>query len=170
VRRSAPRPLSEYSSRVEKPPPVAIRQKASLSQSGISERLSYANTQPLFAAIARSRPLRGSERSGAAFGSINSRRTRSLVDFAEPCSPCSGSTGNGPRGRRAATHQAAHSGQSSSATFTNSRRSSRRPPCSGIGSGRIPQGRRNRTGGSALTRQPPQVISIACQHSSPRSR
>ena len=49
--------------------------------------LSYASSQPLTAVNTKSCVSRGSDRSGADWGSISSRMILARVLFADPCSP-----------------------------------------------------------------------------------
>ena len=138
---------SEYSSRVLKPLPVDNRHRASDSHSGICDMLSNAKTQPLLAAIAKSRSSRGAPRVAALDGSTSDFDFWAMLDFALPCSPVNTRTGNGRFGRRSETRKALTSAKSLSlATLMKGFKSSRQPPLFGSGVRSIPRGRTNLTG------------------------
>ena len=134
--------------------------------------LSNASTCALVAVMKRSRSSRGRARSGAVFGSTMARAEN--VDFAEPCSPDSARIGNGPSDRSAASSQATTRANSSSEpTLRKGRNSAIFPPRTGVGSGRWPDARRNRTGGrlticnpiSDLDRMPRRVAEVDVERS-----
>ena len=166
---STARSLSVYSLRLTSPSPVAALHIASLSQTGILERLSMATVQLPDAAICHCSRSRGSLRSGAADGSTSSTKARAAQLFPVPCKPDRSRTGCGMSGSRAATSQTRISGQLSSLTLSNSRSSGKAPPRSGIGSAPVSAVRRNSKGDRSTTSHAPGRTITARPSASPRS-
>src|SRR5215210_2595276 len=80
--------VSEYSSRVLKPPPIAIRHRASDSHGDKPDKLSRAMIQPFPPVIINLLHLHDTLPKGTAEASTTEHHTLAAVLLAVPCSPC----------------------------------------------------------------------------------